>query len=260
MVAPRAEHEKIADLLWQAEQQRRPIAPISTDPHWTVTDAYSIQRAYLDRKGNQQKRAGHKVGLTSIAMQRLLNVNEPDWGVLLSSMDLSGTTSCARHTMIQPKIEPEIAFRMKRDLKGPGVTLVDALAAIDRAYPALEIIDSRIADWKIQLVDTVADNASSAYFTVAGEGVPVHDLDLVSLGMMFSKNGEVVATGAGSAVLGHPAAAVAWLANTLGEFGEALHAGDLVLPGALVAAANVAPGDTFSANFSGLGAVSISFS
>lgn len=255
-----AEVSRVAARLWEAERTRVPIPPLSEDPRWTLAGAYAIQQEYIKLKNaGGARRRGRKVGLTSAAMQKMLGVDQPDWGVLLPSMDLSGRTTCSMQQLIQPKIEPEIAFRMHRELRGPGVTLVEALAAIDRVYPSLEIIDSRIADWKIGLVDTVADNASSALFLLGGEGIPVDALDLAALGVTFEKNDEVVATGAGSAVLGHPGAPLAWLANTLAPYGECIEAGEIVMPGALVGAVGVRPGDRVRARFGGLGTIEIEF-
>jgi 2-keto-4-pentenoate hydratase len=165
----------------------------------------------------------------------------------------------AASQMLQPRCEAEIAFVLKRDLTGPGVTVADVLTATEAVLPALEIIDSRIANWKIKLQDTVADNASSAYIVLGNAMTPVHGLDLRLIGMVYEKNGGILATGAGAAVLGHPATAVAWLANKLHEFDVPLKAGEVILSGALAAAAPVAAGDYFRAELDRLGSVSVRF-
>jgi 2-keto-4-pentenoate hydratase len=161
--------------------------------------------------------------------------------------------------LIQPKIEPEIAFIMDRDLKGPGVTPMQVMAATRFVVPALEIIDSRIEGWKIKLCDTIADNASSARVVLGSSPRRVDERDLKLVGMILEKNGDIVQTGAGGAVLGHPAVAVAWLANAVGQFGVSLNAGDIVMPGALCGAVDVAAGDLLQASYDGLGTVSVRF-
>jgi 2-keto-4-pentenoate hydratase len=161
--------------------------------------------------------------------------------------------------LIQPKIEPEIAFILDHDLKGPGVTAIQVMAATRFIVPALEIIDSRIEGWKIKLCDTIADNASSARIVLGSSPRRVDERDLKLVGMLLEKNGEIVQTGAGGAVLGHPSVAVAWLANAVGRFGVALSAGDVIMPGALCGAADVTAGDLFQATYDGLGSVSVRF-
>ena len=161
---------------------------------------------------------------------------------------------------MQPRVEAELAFVMERDLAGPGVTTGGALAAIAGALPSVEIVDSRVADWKIKLVDTVADNASSGLLVLGGRMRRVEDLDLRLLGVAVSRHGELIDTGAGAAALGNPARCVAWLANKLGSFGAGLRAGDVVLPGAVHAMVPVQPGDVFRAEFAHLGAVTVRFS
>jgi 2-keto-4-pentenoate hydratase len=192
-------------------------------------------------------------------MQEQLGVGEPDFGAILDDMLVEDGDAIDAATLIAPRIEAEIAFVMERDLRGPGVGTHDALQAIAGAVAALEVIDSRIADWRIGLVDTIADNASSARVVTAGRIVPVHELDLRTLGVALTLNGPVAATGAGAAVLGNPARCVAWLANKLARFDVPLRAGDLVLAGALHAALPVAAGDVVRADFAALGPVSVHF-
>jgi 2-keto-4-pentenoate hydratase len=163
-------------------------------------------------------------------------------------------------TLVQPRVEAEMAFVMGRDLAGPGVTTGKALAAIAGVLPAIEIVDSRVADWKIKLVDTVADNASSGLIVTGGRMTPVNQVDLRLVGVVVSRGGEVLHTGAGAAVLGNPARCVAWLANKLGAFGAGLREGDVVLPGSPHAMVTVSPGDVFRAEFAHLGPVTVRFS
>ncbi|NIO09680.1 MAG: 2-keto-4-pentenoate hydratase, partial [Deltaproteobacteria bacterium] len=226
----------------------------------TPEDAYRVQLALMDLKtANGAKVVGKKIGLTSKAMQQMLNVDQPDYGHILDTMVVADGSRFPANTLIQPRIEPEIAFVLDRDIKGPGVNAVQVLAATAFVIPALEIIDSRFESWKIKLSDTIADNASSAGIVLGETPRRVDQLDLRLVGMVMEKNGDVVQTGAGAAALGHPANAVAWLANAVGEFGVTLKAGEVIMPGALCGAADVAPGDTIRASFDGLGTVSVRF-
>ena len=175
---------------------------------------------------------GRKVGLTSRPMQRLLGVDEPDFGVLLDDMFVEDGDEIALETLLQPRVEAEMAFVMARDLAGPGVTVADALTAVAGVLPAIEVVDSRIADWRITLVDTIADNASCGGSSSAARSPPSTALDLRLIGMLLYRNGVPIDSGAGAAALGNPARCVAWLANKLGELGSGLRRGDIVLPGA----------------------------
>jgi 2-keto-4-pentenoate hydratase len=253
--------ENLADELLRAEQLRTPVEPLlERFPDLTVTQAYQIQMAAIDRRLQAGRRVvGKKIGLTSKAMQDALGVYEPDYGHLLDDMVVLNGQPIAADRMLQPRCEGEIAFLLKRDLTGPGVTIADVLAATEAVVPALEIIDSRIADWKIKLQDTVADNASSAFVVLGNTLTPPHGLDLRLTGMVMEKNGRVIATGAGAAVLGHPAAAVAWLANKLHEFDVYLRGGEVILSGSLAAASPLSAGDCFRAEFDRLGSVSVCF-
>lgn len=253
--------DALAGLLHEAERTRRPIAPPSADaPDLTLADAYAIQSRNVERRlaaGAVQR--GCKVGLTSHAMQAQLGVSEPDFGVLLDDMLLEEADPVRLDELIAPRVEAEIAFLLGEDLVGPGVTSAVAQRAVAGALPVLEVIDSRVADWRIRLVDTVADNASSGRVVVGGPLTPVEGLDLRLVGGVVTRNGELVATGAGAAVLGNPLSCVAWLANTLARFGGRLHAGDLVLAGAIHAAFAVGDGDTVRAELAGLGTVTARF-
>jgi 2-keto-4-pentenoate hydratase len=254
--------ENTARALFDAERLRAPIAPLSeTYPGLTPQQAYAIQNVLVEMKGGAGTRLiGHKIGLTSLAMQQQLGVDQPDYGVLLDSMVVPSDSTLPRSDFIAPRIEPEIAFWLDRDVRGPGVTTEDVLAATRAVCAALELVDSRIANWRIKLVDTIADNASSARVIFSERTLPPQELDLVSERVTLLRDDEVVGSGYGAAVLGHPAAAVAWLANKLAEFGVGLQAGQLVLPGAMCAAATVVAGATYCASFAHLGDVAISFS
>lgn len=242
-------------------QQRAPVEPLTTRfPDMTVEQAYAIQLAGIKlRLVGGRRVVGKKIGLTSKAMQQLLGVPEPDYGHILDDMVVLNGEPVPASQMLQPKCEGEIAFILKRDLVGPGVTAADVLQATAYVVPALEIVDSRVRDWKIKLVDTVADNASSAAVVLGDKLTPVEGLDLRLIGMVLEKNGEIVATGAGAAALGHPASSVAWLANKLMAFDIPLKAGEIILSGALATAPPVAPGDHFRADFDRLGSVHAKF-
>lgn len=246
--------------LLEAEATRRPIAPLTeSDPSLTVVDAYHIQLGVVEEKLKRgEVVVGHKIGLTSKPMQRMLGVGEPDYGHLFRSMWYQSGEVVDR-PLLQPRVEPEIAFVLKRDLAGPGVTLHSVLQATDYVVPALEVIDSRIADWRIKLVDTVADNASAGCFVLGARISAVDAADLATVGMVMAKNGAVVETGAGAAVLGHPALGVAWLANKLAEFGTVLRAGQVILSGSVSAAVRVAANDHIWVSFGRLGTVEATF-
>lgn len=251
----------LAEALWTAERDHVPIAPLTDDhPDLTVEDAYAIQTINIERRvGEGRLIRGRKVGLTSAPMQQLLGVDEPDFGVVLDDMFIEDGDAIPMDTLLQPRVEAEVAFIMGDDLAGPGVTTSNALAAIAGALPAIEIVDSRVRDWKIKLADTIADNASSGRLVVGGNLTPVAGLDLRLVGVAVSRNGQVVDTGAGAAALGNPARCVAWLANKLAGFGTALHAGDVILPGAVHKMIAVEAGDVFRAEFAHLGAVTARF-
>lgn len=255
------EHKKIAIELLQAETARKPIEPLTAvHPELTVEDAYRIQQAGIEIKLSQGRKViGKKIGLTSRGMQQLLGVNEPDYGHLLDNMLLLEGIPCRTDELLQPKIEGELAFILQETLKGPGVTIADVYRATEYIVPAFEIVDSRIRDWKIKLADTIADNASSARLVLGSRLIRIKDLDLRLIGMMLEKNGELVNSGVGAEVWGNPAAAVAWLANKLAHFGIALEAGEIVLSGALTAAAAANAGDVFTVSFYGLGSLSLKF-
>ncbi len=252
---------KAAGRLLAAYESRKPIAPLTaTYEGMTLEDAYAIQLLQmheLTTAGRAVK--GHKVGLTSAAMQRLLGVAEPDYGHLLDDFFYLEHLPIPVSRFIQARVEPEVAFVLKKPLKGPGVTVHEALQAVDFVLPALEIVDSRIRDWKIGLFDTIADNASSGAVVLGSTPTDVGAVDLRLAGATFHRNGQIVGTGAGGAVLGSPLNSLVWLANTVGARGITLEAGHVVLPGAVCAMVPVAAGDTFTATFAGLGSVTARF-
>lgn len=255
------DHQVVASELRRAEAERVAISPLTTTyPEITVEDAYKIQLENVTvRLAEGRKVIGKKIGLTSKGMQRLLGVGEPDYGHLLEDMLIVEGEPCRRNELIYPRIEGELAFILKDTLKGPGITIADVYRATEGVMPAFEIVDSRIVDWKIKLADTVADNASSARLVLGGHMLPIRDVDLRLVGMVMEKNGDVVSTGAGAAVWGQPAAAVAWLANKMAAFDIALHAGEIVLSGAVTAAETVSAGDVYTVSFDGLGSLNQRF-
>lgn len=250
-----------AERLLEAYRTREPIEPlIATYDDLTVEDAYSIQLLQMEHflaQGRSVK--GHKVGLTSVAMQRLLGVSEPDFGHLLDDFFYLEHMPIPVERFLEPRIEPEVAFVLKKPLRGPGVTVPEALAAVDFVLPALEIVDSRIRDWRIGLFDTISDNASSGAVVLGSTPTDVGAVDLRLAGCTFHRNGALVGTGAGGAVLGSPLNSLVWLANTVGALGTTLEAGHVVLPGSVTAMVPVAAGDTVTATFAGLGSVTARF-
>ena len=253
--------KELAELLFNAEQSSDPVPPLTDRfPDMTDADAYEVQQEVIRKRIQGGRRVvGKKVGLTSLAMQQMLGVGEPDYGVVLDDMTIADGSTFEAARLLQPRVEPEIAFILERGLKGPGVTAVQVLAATRFVVPAIEIIDSRVRDWKIKLCDTIADNASSARIVLGNAPKQVHQVDLRLVGMVLEKNGEVVQTGAGAAALGHPANAVAWLANAIGAYGVALEPGEVIMPGAVSGAVDVARGDHIRVSFDGLGTVSARF-
>ncbi len=249
----------IASELATAEADRRPLKPITERfPEISESDAYDIQKlnankAFVDGRFL----VGYKVGLTSRSAQKHFQVFEPDFGHLYADMAWRDEAQENLSVLIQPRIEAEIAFVLGRDLTGPGITIAQALESVDYVVGALEIIDSRIADWKIKAFDTIADNGSSARYVLGSKAVKLSSIDLPSVGMSLAKNGEVWLTGAGSAVLGNPLNALVFLANRLGERGIGLKAGQFVLSGALSGVLTMKPGDFFTAEFLKLGRVSV---
>jgi 2-keto-4-pentenoate hydratase len=250
-----------ADQLQTAERECVPIEPlIGVYPGIDAEDAYRIQLLNIGRRvGAGGAVVGHKVGLSSRAMQEMMGVDEPDYGHLLADMWLSAAVPARPDRYLRPRVEPEVGFILGADLPGEGCTEADVLAATEAVTPAIELIDSRIADWRIQLPDTIADNASSAGFVLGEERVDPRDVDLTAVPVRLWRNQEEVAAGRSDAVLGNPVIAVAWLARTVARFGVRLRAGHLVLPGSCTRAIDARAGDVFRAEFIGLGSVSLTF-
>lgn len=258
---PPADLRAAAAALHDAEVHRRPIAPLTQRfPQMSVLDAYRIQLLNVAHRVESGAIVrGHKVGLSSRAMQQMMAVDEPDYGHLLSDMFVAENTPVDITRLCQPRVEVEIAFVLGEALPAPGCTVADVLRCTAFVLPALEIIDSRIQDWNIGLADTVADNASSGLVVLGGRRTALDRLDLRTVGAVLRRNGCVVATGASGAVLGNPATAVAWLANTVHRFGAVLEAGHVILPGSCTAAHDVAAGQTVTVEFDGLGSVTTRF-
>lgn len=250
-----------AAALYAARRERAPIPPISErEPGLTPTGAYAIQRELVELLlADGGSVVGYKLGLTSRPMQELMGVDEPDYGPVLSSMVFDDGAEIELDRYIQPKVEAEIALVLDAPLRGPGVSAMQAARAVGGATPAIEMVDSRIADWRIKLVDTIADLASSAAIILGPRAAPVDGWDPRLVGMAVTRNGETAGTGAGAAALGNPVKAVAWLANTLAPFGVTLEPGHFVMTGALHAAFPVAAGDVVRADFDRLGPVTARF-
>lgn len=256
--------EKLSSLskhLQKAEETRAGVEPLtSIYPGLTVEEAYQVQLATITRKLKEGKSiVGKKIGLTSKAMQELLGVDQPDFGYLLDEMVVGNERTISLDRVLQPRVEAEIAFVLKNDLRGPHVTVPDVLVATDYVTAALEVVDSRIQDWKIQLADTIADNASSGLYVLGKQKVDPLSVDFAHIGTVFYRNGKIENTGVGAAAFGHPATCVAWLANKLSEFDESLKTGEVILSGALSAAVTAEPGDAFAARFAHLGSVCVQF-
>ena len=251
----------LGDELYESWLLCRMVEPVTgRGIELTVEEAYRIQeRAIARRLAAGERIVGKKIGVTSQAVMDLLGVRQPDFGYLLDGMVYNAGQAIAMSRLIQPKAEGEIAFLMKRDLTGPGVSAADVLAATEGVMACFEIVDSRIRDWQIKIQDTVADNASCGVLVLGDRLVDAKRLDLALCGMVLEKNGEIVVTGAGAASMGHPVNAVVWLANTLGQLGSGLKAGDIVLSGALGAMVPVRAGDTLHLAIGGIGGCSTRF-
>jgi 2-keto-4-pentenoate hydratase len=263
-----------AELLWAAERDRAPIDPLTeTFPGIDVVDAYEIQLINIRRRltaGAQVR--GHKVGLSSPVMQQMMGVDEPDYGHLLDAMVLSQDAPIPAGAYCYPRIEVEIGYVLGASLPGADCTEADVLAATEYIVPSLELIDSRVRDWRIKLADTIADNASSAGVILGANRMTPAELaaagtDLANIEAVLYQGaphqpgtGTEIARGNTSAVLGNPTACVAWLARKVADFGVKLEAGHLIIPGSCTRAVDAHPGDTFRAEFAGLGTVTASFS
>ncbi len=254
--------DELGDELYQALSQRQMIDPLTErEPEITMEDAYHISLRMVNRRVESgESIIGKKIGVTSKAVQNMLNVHQPDFGYLTDRMVYgNGDEMPISEQLIQPRAEGEIAFMLKRDLIGPGVSNADVLRATEAVIPCFEIVDSRIRDWKIKIQDTVADNASCGLFVLGDRAVDPRKVDLATAGMVVEKNGQLLSTGAGAAALGSPVNCVAWLANTLGSFGIPLKAGEVILSGSLVPLEPVVAGDFMRVEIGGIGSASVRF-
>lgn len=255
--------EHFAQALFDAEQSRQAIAPIcrALGEQATVDDAYVIQDINTERSLNNRRRlVGRKIGLTSVAVQKQLGVDSPDFGMLFEDMAYADGQTIAFSKLIQPKVEAEIALVLKADLTQEQHRIEDIIVATDYAVAAIEVVDSRIENWKISLLDTVADNASSAAFVLGQNKVQLSDIDLVNCRMQMTRAGEVASIGVGKACLDNPLNAAVWLADEMVKRGRPLLAGDIVLTGALGPMVVVQAGESYQVDIEGLGQVTAVFS
>ena len=253
--------DRYGDELHVAAVTRMPVEPLtSREPDLTIYDAYRIQMRMVQRRlDDGETVVGKKIGVTSQVVMDMLNVNQPDFGHLLSGMVFHESDPIRVDLLIAPRAEAEVAFVLKRELQGPGITAQDVLEATDYIVPCFEIVDSRIRDWKIKIQDTVADNASCGVLVLGRTRSDPRKLDLSAATMRLRKNGELISTATGASVQGSPLNAVAWLANTLGRFGIALKAGELILSGSQSPLVPVKAGDAFECAVEGLGGASMRF-
>ena len=255
--------EEYAQALVIAEDTQTPIEPITKKyPNLSVKDAYKIQLKLIEEKTKRGEIIiGKKVGLTSKAMQELGGIFEPDYGFLTNKMVVYEDFPIKLSELINPRVEAEIAFVLKQDLKGPGVLVSDVLQATDYVMPCLEIIDGRTirtqGEWRVE--NSILDNAGVGRVVFGGKRCSIDDVDLRYVGLVFERNGEIVSTAAGAAVYGNPVQAVAWLANKLSEFGITMNAGETIISGSLIAAIRANEGDSFTATFDKLGPVKVKF-
>ena len=257
----KAKIQHYGDELYQALVSRTPVDPLTErESGITIEDAYQIQLRMIQRRVDAGETVvGKKIGVTSKVVMEMLKVNQPDFGQMTSGMVFNEGEAIRLDSMIAPRAEAEVAFLLKRDLHGPGVTAADVLRATECVMPCFEIVDSRIKDWKIKIQDTVADNASCGVLTIGGLRKDPRKLDLALAGMVLEKNGELVSTSTGAAVQGSPVNAVAWLANTLGRLGIPLKAGEIILSGSQSPLVPVKAGDSLVCSVGGLGGTSVRF-
>ncbi|HEY0832371.1 MAG TPA: 2-oxopent-4-enoate hydratase [Azospirillum sp.] len=254
--------QEYGDEIYDAWRTRRTVPPLlEREPGITLDDAYRIQERFIARRvAAGETIVGKKIGVTSKPVQDFLGVFQPDFGQLTSGMVHREGDTIDLGTLIQPKAEAELAFVLKEDLKGPGITAMDVVRATDYVVPCFEIVDSRITDWKIRIQDTVADNASCGVYVLGETRGDPRKLDITLAGMVLEKNGELHSTGVGAAVQGSPANAVAWLANTLGGLGIPFRAGEVILSGSQSALVPITDGDELVCTVGGLGSCRVTFS
>lgn len=255
-----ADRKKAADILMKAEQERKQAVQLSiTWPNIEIEDSYAISTEVANRKiAAGAKLIGHKVGLTSKAMQRSSQIDEPDYGHLLDDMMIADGAKVSHANYCRPRVEIELAFILGKALRGPGIGLTDVLRATEYVVPALEIVDARLQDQR-KIFDTVADNGAAAGIVVGGRPVGPMDVDLRWVGGIMYKNSEIEETGVAAGVLGHPALGVAWLANKLGQHGVTLEPGHIVLAGSFTRVVFANKGDTLHADFGPLGGIALQF-
>ena len=260
-------HGAIAQELATAEASRVQIDQISRrHPGMTIEDGYAIQRAWIALQREQGRRViGHKIGLTSRAMQLASQITEPDFGTLLDTMLLRDGSAIPADRFIVPRLEVEFAFILGRPLRGPGISLTDVLKATDYVMPALELIDARIEQFDREtraprkVFDTIADNAANGGIVLGGRPMKPDAVDWRWAGALLFKNGVIEESGLGAAVLNHPGNGVAWLADRLARYDEGLDAGEIVLGGSFTRPVPCAAGDIFHADYGPLGSISLSF-
>jgi 2-oxo-hept-3-ene-1,7-dioate hydratase len=255
-----AERNKAAEILMVAARDRKQAPQISKRwPSITLDDAYAISSEVARRRlTGGAKIIGHKVGLTSKAMQRSSQIEEPDFGYLLDDMVIPDGGKVAHELFCRPRVEVELAFVLGRPLNGPGVGLVEAIRATEYVVPAIEIVDARIQDPRT-IFDTVSDNGAAAGIVMGGRPVPPNAVDLRWVGAIMYRNSEIEETGLAAGVLGHPAMGLAWLANKLGEHGTTLEPGHIVLTGSFTRVVFAQKGDTLHGDFGALGGVALQF-
>lgn len=253
--------ERAGDELYEAWRSLVTLPPLRNRYEGIdIVDAYRIQERFIARRlATGEDIVGKKIGVTSKAVQDMIGVREPDFGVLTSAMDFADGAVLDLDRLIQPRAEAEIAFVLREDLKGPGITATDVLRATDHVRACFEIVDSRIDGWDIRIQDTVADNASCGVYVLGPDKVDPRDVDLTLAGLLVEINGEASVTGVGAAVQGSPLNAVAWLANTLGRLGMPFRAGEVILSGSLAPLIPVSHGDTLVAHIGGIGSCRVGF-
>ncbi len=253
--------KKAAENIRSAYETRIPCSPVrELIAEGDIDAAYSVQKANTDVWLAEGRRlVGRKIGLTNTVIQKQLGVDQPDYGALFDTMSISNGEEINTALLLQPKVEAEIAFVLRDDLDSAHLTTPDIIRAIDYALPAIEVVDSRVRDWDINILDTIADNASSAMFVLGDSPRGLCEFDMRMCGVAMERRGEVVSVGAGAACLGNPLFATRWLAETMARAGSPLVAGDIVLSGGLGPMVTVEYGDVFEARISGLGSVTAAF-
>lgn len=260
MMLSEVERNEAIEALLEADRTKTPCLQLSTRfPHITIDDSYAISNEIAQRRMAAGARMlGHKIGLTSKAMQQSSQIDEPDYGVLLDNMLIADGAKVRHEDYCVPRVEPELTFILKQPLKGPGVGLVDVLRATEYVVPSIEIIDARVQNPR-KIFDTVADNGAAAGIVLGGRPVRVDEVDLRWVGAIFYRNSEIEETGLAAGVLNHPAMAIAWLANKLAPFDITLEPGHLMLSGSFTRPVWADKGDTLHADFGPLGSVSVQF-